>query len=388
MNRGLYGLSDVFTVQGNGPPALTIREGTATEGGTIRFDVTLLPASAQAVTLQYATSGGTATQGTDYTAASGTLTFSAGQTSKTIEVSTTEDGSFEGSETLTMTLSSAVGAAFVGARTTLDATGTIIDDDREPPTEILASSSLIPSGLGVGASFRLLFVTSTQFNASDSELTDYDAAIRMHVRPRNQALLPDLSHIKVLGSSRSVHARDHTDTNYTVDDPGTPENEEDLGVPIYWLNGAKVADDYSDFYDGSWDSNRPRGTRGNLIGGTPEVFTGTKANGDKHDECLGAEKARVGKPRTAGDEINAKRRSTTDSKHPLRAFGGVQGGKRASDSRRCGLRGRHGQLHGDARSGKHRASDGGVRDGGRNRYGGDRLHGGNRNADIRSRPKP
>ena len=28
------------------------------------------------------------------------------------------------------------------------------------------------------------------------------------------------------------------------------------GVPIYWLNGAKVADDYADFYDGSWDEER------------------------------------------------------------------------------------------------------------------------------------
>ena len=27
------------------------------------------------------------------------------------------------------------------------------------------------------------------------------------------------------------------------------------GVPIYWFKGDKVADDYADFYDGSWDSN-------------------------------------------------------------------------------------------------------------------------------------
>ena len=24
-------------------------------------------------------------------------------------------------------------------------------------------------------------------------------------------------------------------------------------MPIYWLNGAKAADEYEDFYDGSWD---------------------------------------------------------------------------------------------------------------------------------------
>ena len=26
-------------------------------------------------------------------------------------------------------------------------------------------------------------------------------------------------------------------------------------MPIYWLNGNKVADDYADFYDGSWDDS-------------------------------------------------------------------------------------------------------------------------------------
>ena len=28
------------------------------------------------------------------------------------------------------------------------------------------------------------------------------------------------------------------------------------GVPIYWMNGAKVADNYADFYDGSWDQRK------------------------------------------------------------------------------------------------------------------------------------
>ena len=36
-------------------------------------------------------------------------------------------------------------------------------------------------------------------------------------------------------------ARDNTSTTYT---------SSDKGVPIYWLGGAKVADEYEDFYDG------------------------------------------------------------------------------------------------------------------------------------------
>ena len=51
---------------------------------------------------------------------------------------------------------------------------------------------------------------------------------------------PTADGFKVVGCTAAVDARDSTATTGT-------------GVPIYWLNGNKVADDYADFYDGSWD---------------------------------------------------------------------------------------------------------------------------------------
>ena len=48
----------------------------------------------------------------------------------------------------------------------------------------------------------------------------------------------------MVGCTAAVDARDNTSTTYTATDKG---------VPIYWLNGAKAADEYEDFYDGSWD---------------------------------------------------------------------------------------------------------------------------------------
>ena len=47
-----------------------------------------------------------------------------------------------------------------------------------------------------------------------------------------------------MGCTTSTDARDNTHTTYT---------SSNKGVPIYWLNGNKVADEYEDFYDGSWD---------------------------------------------------------------------------------------------------------------------------------------
>ena len=68
----------------DGPPSLSINDVTVTEtSGTSAnavFDVTLSSASEQPVSVGFATADGTAIAGADYTSASGTVNFSAGQT--------------------------------------------------------------------------------------------------------------------------------------------------------------------------------------------------------------------------------------------------------------------------------------------------------------------
>ena len=62
-----------------------------------------------------------------------------------------------------------------------------------------------------------------------------------------------------------------TDTTFTADDKG---------MPIYWLNGSKVADDYEDFYDGSWDDvASPRNSRGAVVSVTSQPWTGSSNDG-------------------------------------------------------------------------------------------------------------
>jgi fibronectin-binding autotransporter adhesin len=78
--------------------------------------------------VDYTTADGTATAGSDYSAAAGTLTIPAGQTTGSIIVGVTGDNAPEPAETLTLTLSNPVGAKIV----TGVATGTIQNDDKIP----------------------------------------------------------------------------------------------------------------------------------------------------------------------------------------------------------------------------------------------------------------
>jgi hypothetical protein len=100
-------------------------------GGLVTITVTRSGGSLGGpVTVDYATGGGTATAGTDYTAASGTLTFGPGEASKSFTVPVTSDSADEADETFQVVLSHASGGANVGSPA--GATVTIADDDAAP----------------------------------------------------------------------------------------------------------------------------------------------------------------------------------------------------------------------------------------------------------------
>ena len=111
-------------------PTVSIAGGSGKEGDddAIDFTVTLGEGASGTVTVDYATSDGTATAGADYTATSGTLTIAEGNSSGTIQVSVIDDEHNEGSETFTVTLSNASS----GELTDSSATGTITNHDALP----------------------------------------------------------------------------------------------------------------------------------------------------------------------------------------------------------------------------------------------------------------
>ena len=81
-------------------------------------------------------------------------------------------------------------------------------------------------------------------------------------------------------STATVDAKDNTGTTRA-------------GVPVHWLGGEKVADDYADLYDGDWDSVSGRTESGSAYTGL--VWTGGNKLGEKWGQRhAGATEVRVG----------------------------------------------------------------------------------------------
>ena len=146
------------------------------------------------------------------------------------------------------------------------------------PETVLANHPLIPGDLGPDDSFRLLFITEETTDATDTGIEHYHdlSATRVIGLIDPGGLVSDWGPISLaqtaLLSLPGADARLLTDTTWTPTD---------RGVPIYWLNGARVADDYADFYDGAWaDEANPT----NDIGAPhsladPAPWTGTDHDG-------------------------------------------------------------------------------------------------------------
>jgi Calx-beta domain/Bacterial virulence factor lipase N-terminal len=110
-------------------PIITIADAGVTEGNggirTLTFTVALTRASAQPVSVHYGTVDGAAKAGEDYEAASGTLVFASGETTKTITIFIKGDKEEEGKETFFIKLWAAENALLLDDL----GDGTIFDDD-------------------------------------------------------------------------------------------------------------------------------------------------------------------------------------------------------------------------------------------------------------------
>ena len=146
-------------------PAFFINDVTVTEGNTgtvsASFTVTLSPTSTGPASVSWATANGTAVAPSDYTAGSGSLSFAAGESTKTVTVLVNGDASPEGTENFFVNLSGASGALLGDGQ----GQGTITTDETPPPV-VCPTGTVMP-----WAAFDV-----TMFAGSSS--TDWTAVFR------------------------------------------------------------------------------------------------------------------------------------------------------------------------------------------------------------------
>jgi len=122
--RGQFGLSpSLSSIQFNAT-SYVVSEGS----GSVAVSVTRTGNTSNAVTINYATNNGTAEKPSDYTNASGSLQFAAGETQKSFVVPIVDDALVERTETINVVLSGPGVGALEGSPFT--STISILDDDK------------------------------------------------------------------------------------------------------------------------------------------------------------------------------------------------------------------------------------------------------------------
>ncbi len=151
------------------PATLSIAPTSITEGNSgktsLNFTVTLSEAETSAVTVDFATGNTTAEAGglfPDYEAQTGTLTFAAGETSKTIAVQVLGDQLMETDETLQVTLSNPT----VATIDTATATGTIEDDGDTGVAVTISNAADVTEGAGVVSKFTVTLASAPTTNVT------------------------------------------------------------------------------------------------------------------------------------------------------------------------------------------------------------------------------
>lgn len=175
----------------DGPPTMSIADVSVVEGNTgtrtMSFTVSLSDASTQTISVAYATSDVTATLlDADYVAASGTLTFTPGTRTRTVDVTINGDTEYEADEVVALQLSSPVNATLGTAR----GSGTIANDDGVPTISIADAvmsegtagvSNMVftvslsnPTGLGASVAYATsdgTAVAGSDYTATSGRLT-------------------------------------------------------------------------------------------------------------------------------------------------------------------------------------------------------------------------
>jgi len=170
--QAMAGTALVSIRNDDAPPSLSMASVTLAEGqsGIISttLAISLSAPSYQTVTVNYTLMDGTAITGQDYTAGTGTITFVAGETRKTVTIPIVGDSLYENDETLTVRLEAPQNATLDASAST--ATLTVKNDDAMP--SLAVANRQVSEGNDTATALNLTLTLS----AASALLTTVDYA--------------------------------------------------------------------------------------------------------------------------------------------------------------------------------------------------------------------
>ena len=202
---------------------------------------------------------------------------------------------FSGTPTAAATVSVKV-TANDGTASVSDEFDIVVKTAASATTEVPYNWALNPPSLTTGKQFRLVFLSSTKIVPNSTHIATYNTFILGLAAAGHADIQTYSAGFRSVGCTAAVDARNNTGTTGT-------------GVPIYWLNGTKVADSYADFYDGSWDDEANNKNESGTNGLDTSSLNNLPVAGCKHDgteafessvtRALGTTLIRAGRPNSS-----------------------------------------------------------------------------------------
>ena len=193
-----------------------------------------------------------------------------------------------------------------------------------PTTPVAYAWSLRPSGLEEDDEFRLIFISSQKRTAGPSSISTYNDWIQSQAGSGHTDIRTHRNGFRAVVCTEDDDARENTGMNHTT------------VVPVYWLGGAKVADSYNDFYDGSWDNDTNTkdrtedGINGlDLTSSGNEPWTGCNDDGTESfsssnvSQALGKDPATLGRPGLSGAGNNPLSSNTVANRNTDHTMYGI-----------------------------------------------------------------
>lgn len=290
-------LSSLNSYLGNFPTISISDTSTNENVGNKVITVTLSSSSSQTITVNFSTVNNTAVSGSDYVSQSGTLTFNAGDLTKTITLSITDDSVYESDETFYVQLSNATNASIVDPSITI----TILNDDALTPSitstgtlttfnacagTASAEQSISVSGTNLVSDITVtapngyeLSLTSGGSFSNSVTLTQISGSVSstpIYIRLKNNAANGDSGNIVCLATNAtSVNVSTGSATVNQIPSSPTGVDGSRTGSGTVAISGSVSTGETIDWYAGSTGGSPLTGGTGTTSFTTPSISSTT-----------------------------------------------------------------------------------------------------------------